>query len=347
MIKKALKLLCELTFLLFMLLCLIWHDLAIYALSQGTGQVALVWNSKPVDEILKDPAFPDSLKQKLILITEIKKYAIDSLGINPSDNYSTVYDQKGKSILFTVSACEPFALKPKEWSFPFLGTVPYKGFFNIKAAKKEIRFLKANNYDVDVYSPSGWSTLGWFKDPILSNMLKRSEGDLANLIIHELTHGTLYVKNNVNFNENLANFIGDKGGEKFLIYKFGKDSKQYIDYEQRKEDEKIYNEYILKSVERLDSLYHLMGRGNSEEMTKIKKKDLITEIVLGVNRLSLHKKHDYFNYSLQAFAEGNAFFMAFTRYDSQYELFNKEFTNVYHSDLKKYLNAMKEKYPSL
>jgi predicted aminopeptidase len=347
MLKKAIKLFFEFSFLILMLFCLIWHNLVIYGISQGKGQLTMVLNAKPMQEILQDPSFPDSLKQKLKLITEIKKYAVDSLGINPSNNYTSFYNQQNQSILLTVSACEPYSFKPKEWTFPFLGTVSYKGFFNMKEAKKEIRSLKEKGYDIDFYSPSGWSTLGWFKDPILSNMLKRSDGSIANLIIHELTHGTLYVKNNVNFNENLANFIGDKGAEKFLIYKYGKDSKPYINYEQKKEDEKIYNEYILKSTERLDSLYHLLGRGNSEETTKIKKKQMITEIVLGVNKLSLHKKRNYFNYSLQAFAEGNAFFMTFKRYDSQYKNFEKEYQEKYQSNLRNYLIFLKEKYPSL
>lgn len=348
MIKKAIPLFFEILFLLITGYCIFENKLVIYAISQGTGQVSLVWNAEPMDEILAEPTFPDSLKQKLNLIREIKEYAIDSLGIKSSSNYTTVYDQHDKAILLTVSACDPYAFKAKEWTFPFLGTVSYKGFFDKKEARKEIYRLKQKGYDVSIYSPSGWSTLGWFKDPILSNMLKNSEGGLTNLIIHELTHGTLYVKDNVNFNENLANFIGDKGAEKFLLYKFGKDSKQYTDYEEKKVDEKKYTEYILKSTERLDSLYLncLMKRYSEEDMKK-EKKLLIREIVVGVTRLPLHKTKNYFNYTSQAFAEGNAFFMGFTRYDSQYEVFNKEYVEVYHSDLKMYLGAMKKKYPSL
>lgn len=347
MLKRIIKLSLEILLLAVFLFCLVEYKLAIYGIQQGRGQLSLVLNAKPVEEVLNDVSFPDSLKQKLRLIAQIKQFTIDSLGMKPSSNYSNVYDQKGQPLLYNVSACEPCAFKPKEWTFPFLGTVPYKGFFDKNEARKEIIKLKGEGYDVDVYNPSGWSTLGWFKDPILSSMLYRSEGSISDLIIHELTHGTLFVKNDVNFNENLANFIGDKGAEKFLCNRFGKDSKEYISHQQNKEDEKIYDAYILNSADRLDSLYQLMGRGISEDETKIKKKALIMEIVLGVNKLPLHKKKNYFNYTLQAFQEGNAFFMAFTRYDSQYELFDKEFKEKYNSDLKKYLDALKEKYPSL
>jgi len=213
--------------------------------------------------------------------------------------------------------------------------------------KNEILELEKDDFDIDVYSPSGWSTLGWFQDPILSNMLYKDAGSLANLIIHELTHGTLYVKNNVTFNENLANFIGDKGAEKFLIFKYGINSKEYVGYMNRNEDGKIYNDYILQSTERLDSLYSTFKASDSVSLKKAKKKKLITDIVLGVYRLPLHKKKSLFRYSLQAFSEGNAFFMSFSRYDSEFDIFEKEFREKYNSDLKKYLEAMKEKYPSL
>ena len=83
-----------------------------------------------------------------------------------------------------------------------VGAVPYKGFFNReKAVKKEA--LEKDNYDVSIRNPGGWSTLGWFTDPILSNMLRRGDGDLASLIIHEMVHATLYVKDSAEFNENL------------------------------------------------------------------------------------------------------------------------------------------------
>jgi predicted aminopeptidase len=330
-----------------MLFCLVEHELVIYGISQGKGQMKIILNAQPVAEIMSDSSFPDSLKQKLVLIDEIRTFAFDSLGIIRNDNYTTVYNQHKKAILWTISASEPYDMKAKEWTFPFLGTVSYKGFFNRTALRKEYLELVKSDYDIDVYSPSGWSTLGWFKDPILSNMLYKDAGSLSSLIIHELTHGTLYVKDNVTFNENLANFIGDKGAQLFLARKYGKKSKEALSYEEDKEDTKIYTDYMLKSSERLDRLYSSYSYTFSTDKIKKDKQKMITEIVLNVNRLPLHNKKAYFKYSLQAFAEGNAFFMAFSRYDSQYDVFQKEFEEQYNSDLKKYLNAMKEKYPSL
>jgi predicted aminopeptidase len=317
-----------------------YNELVMYGIAQGRGQLRIVMDARPVSEMLNNPAFPDSLKKKLRLIAEIKQFATDSLGMKPSDNYSTVYDQRGKSVLWTITACEPFSLKAKEWSFPFLGNVSYKGFFDYKKGRKEADELKARGYDVDYGGVGGWSTLGWFKDPILSSMLTRNEGSIANLILHELTHGTIYLKSSVDYNENLASFIGDKGAERFLLYKYGAGSRPYLEYEQSKADRKVFNEYILHAAERLDSLYKTFPTGGSVVDKEMKKMTLIGEIISGVDKLELYHKRNYKAYVSDARDEKNAFFMSFRRYDSKYEVFDKEFKEQYGSDIRRYLEAL-------
>jgi predicted aminopeptidase len=346
MLKQWVKFVFHFFLICLVICCFIWNQLILYGISQGLGQISLILQSQPVAKVLDDPAFPDSLKLKLRLVEEVKRYTVDSLGLNPSKNYTTVYNQHGKPILFTITACEPYAFKPKEWTFPLLGTVSYKGFFNLEKARKEYESLILAGYDVDMYSPSGWSTLGWFQDPILSNMLQRSNGTLINLIIHELSHGTIYVKNNVNFNENLANFVADKGTEEFIKDRFGVHSKQFQDYEYKKEDEKRFSDYMLRSTKSLDSLYDSFSN-EPDTVKRHQKNQLVMKIVLGVNRLHLHKPKNYFRYALQAFSEGNAFFMSFMRYDSQYEIFEKEYREKFHSNLRNYILYLKKTYPSL
>ena len=192
-------------------------ELVRYGIEQGRGQLRIIWNAKPVDEYLRSPSFPDSLKEKLRLINEVRRFAIDSLGLKDTENYRTLYDQKGEEVMWVVMASEPFRLKAKEWTFPVVGSVPYKGFFDREKAIRLRDELEKEGWDVNIRNPGGWSTLGWFTDPILSGMLDRSDGDLANLIIHEMSHATIFVKDSIDFNENLATFIGDRGAEQFLL----------------------------------------------------------------------------------------------------------------------------------
>lgn len=323
---------------------LVYWDLVVYAARQGYGQLSIVWKARPVSEFLQDPAFPDSLKKRLIFIDEVRKYAIDSLGLKDTENYKTMYDQKGKEVMWVVMACKPFALQPKEWEFPIVGTVPYKGFFNEQLAINLKASLEKEGWDVIIRNPGGWSTLGWFTDPILSKMLSRSEGDLANLIIHEMSHATIFVKDSVDFNENLATFIGDRGTEKFLIDRFGEISLEYRTYIEEDKDYLKYVDHMLRGARYLDSLYKRMDTGLSDEMKRTQKKTAITHIVDQLDTLSLAlatKPSERFRNRLP----NNAYFMNFRQYQEKQGTFWEEREKF--GSLRAYIEYLSERYPFL
>jgi len=333
--------------LLIIAFCIYYWKEVTYGISQAYGQLHIVWKAKPVEKVLNDPNFPDSLKAKIRLIQEIRQYAFDSIGLNHSKNYTTVFDQKGKPLLWNVTGAEPFKLKAKEWSFPFAGTFSYKGFFNHDKAVEEERKLKQEGWDTDISEVSGWSTLGWFKDPILTSMLKRSSGSLSNLIIHELTHGTLYVKNNVQFNENLASFVGDKGAEMFLIHKFGRNSDPFKEYVKWKEFNDSFNKRVLFHADRLDSLYLQIQAKPEEEKLKLKT-EFLNEIKTDLSNFLRIYKFDKKSRIVNEISHlNNTFFLDYRRYTEDLSGFEKEFKVKFGGDLKKYLNYLKERYPSL
>ena len=327
-------------------LVLIYWELIGYGLQQGYGQLNIIWNAKPVEYYLEDPAFPDSLKSRLELIKEIRKYSIDSLGLKDTENYKTLYDQKGEEVMWVVMACEPFALKPKEWKFPIIGSVPYKGFFKKERAEALKAELEKEGWDVMVRNPGGWSTLGWFTDPILSKMLMRSEGDLANLIIHEMSHATIFVKDSIEFNENLATFIGDRGAELFLIYKYGLNSKEYTVYIEEDEDYLKYVNHMLRGAKLLDSLYAGMNESDSLSRKRALKESTIRKIVGAMDTLSLaltKQPSARFNQKLP----NNAYFMNFRQYQAKQTVFGEEWRTRFGGDLKAYIVYLSNKYPFL
>ena len=71
-------------------------SLVIYGFGQLKGQLHIVMNARSLKEVLNDSAVPDSVKQKIAFIELVKKYAIDSLELKPSQNYTTFYDQENK-----------------------------------------------------------------------------------------------------------------------------------------------------------------------------------------------------------------------------------------------------------
>lgn len=333
-------------FILIAFFLIINYDLVIYGISQAKGQLTIIRNAKPIAEVLEDPQFPDSLKTNLRLINDIKKFAFDSLGINFSDNYSSVYDQKGKELMFVVTACEPFVLQSKEWSFPLVGSFSYKGFFDERKAKKLENELKEEGLDTNIRTAGGWSTLGWFQDPILSNMLADDEANFAELIIHELTHGTLFVKDSVRFNENLATFIGIKGTELYLSAKYGSENKILTDYQQQWLDRNKLTNHILKGAYFLDSLYQAMDQNQPIESKHKIKEIAIDNIINLMDTLDLGHKQKYLDY-YRKLKPNNTFFMSYLRYRGDYTQLEAELTERYHGDIKKMLEAYKTKYPSL
>lgn len=331
---------------LFLVLVIVYWDLVVYGVRQGKGQLNIIWNARPVDECLADPSFPDSLKQKLRLINDVRKFAIDSLGLKDTENYKSLYDQKGEEIMWVVTASEPFRLKAKEWDFPVLGKVPYKGFFRKDLALELRDELKKENWDVSIRNPGGWSTLGWFNDPILSKMLERSEGDLANLIIHEMSHATIFVKDSIDFNENLATFIGDRGAEKFLEHKYGKDSPEYKSYFTEDDDFLKFSDHMLRGSETLDSLYKTFSEGEPVEMKAEKKTAMIQTIVSTLDTLTLSTDNKP-SKRYEKVLPNNAFFMNFRRYQSKQDDFWDVYNNRFRGDLKAYVKYLSEKYPFL
>ena len=86
-------------------------------------------------------------------------------------------------------------------------------------------------------------------------MLTYPEDRLADLILHELTHSTVYVEKHTDFNESLATFVGRSGSLEFLAgYSgFGADLVEQV--RRRREDEARFIRLIDGAITSLDSLY--------------------------------------------------------------------------------------------
>lgn len=329
---------------LLMLAVIFNWSLIVYGVRQGMGQLEIVWKARPVSEVLEDPAFPDSLRRKLLMIEEVRQFAIDSLGLKDTENYKTLYDQKGEELMWVVTACEPFQLKARMWSFPVVGSVPYKGHFSKEKALAEANALKAEGWDVSIRNPGGWSTLGWFKDPILSGMLKRSEGDLASLIIHEMVHATLWIPDSVDFNENLASFIADTAAYDFLSWKYGPKSPPYLQYLYEDQDYRKFSDFILRSTRHLEDFYNELDSTASFDIKKTKKDSIIHSIVMNMDTLKLHLD-SLPSHRFEKRLPNNTFFMAYRHYQSRQNFFQLELDHSFNGNIRSYIQYLSEKYP--
>lgn len=284
------------------------------------GQLALVVSSEKIEDILCSSSPSDSLHSTLLLVKEIKQFAEDSLCFDETNNYTSLVVINEENKLWVVDACEPFAFVPYEWDYPILGKMPYRGFFDLEEAKQEEERLKQLGFDTDVSPVEGWSTLGILPDPVLSPMLERSESELCDLLFHELFHSTVFVKNNAVFNENVANFMAEKATERFLISKYGKDSKELKKYRERLSDRKKIKAHFYNAYWILSDFYQ-SSKGADKPLVKARKEDLFEDIFSSIDTLSLFDSSLTKRYKDRASEFNNTFFYTHRLYNGNFSFF--------------------------
>lgn len=310
-------------------------DLLRYGLQQAQGQFRVLWEAQPLETVMTDATLPDSVKARFQYIQEVKKFAEDSLGLLPTNTYQSFFDQQGKPLIWVITACPPYSLQPYTWQVPFLGIFSYKGFFQVGEADRWRRQLELNGYETRTAEVSAWSTLGYLPDPMLSSMLWLDDVSLASLIIHELTHSTLFVPNQLAFNENLADFIGDQGAKWFIETKFGKNSEVYRSYEASLLRQEKFRNHIQRGAKALDSLYASFPVKERSLRQDQLKEALIRDIVQNLDTVGITPPKRLPN---------NAFFAAYLTYQGQQNELEEEFKTRFQGDFKAYLQHLRKKY---
>jgi predicted aminopeptidase len=218
-----------------------------YTLKQGVTMLKYIGSSVPLEQAGDD--------EFICLVSDIRTFAIEELGLTMSKNYTTYVEIDRNYLAAIVSASAKDSFKRHDWNFPVVGKMPYKGFFDIEDARKERLKLEKKDLDVWIRTVDGFSTLGWFEDPLYSYMRNYSPVSLADLIIHELVHATVFIKGQVKFNEELAEFIGSEGARQYIEKRYGKDSKEYREISSSDDDSRNYVEFIQELIAELEVLY--------------------------------------------------------------------------------------------
>lgn len=213
----------------------------------------------PLESLLTPPegsSGPDPEDRTFVeRILDIRRFAIEELGLQESANYTRYVAIDRDYLASVVSAAAQDSFTRHEWWFPVVGAVPYKGFFNPKDARREGEKLKKRGLDVWIRQVDAFSTLGWFSDPLYSYMRDYPVYRLADLIIHETLHATVYLKGRSQFNEALAEFVGSEGSRLYIEKTFGLDSAEYREMADSQADGAAYVALMQELIAELDALY--------------------------------------------------------------------------------------------
>lgn len=180
------------------------------------GQMTILNRRQPIKKLLAEPRISEPLKARLERVLEIREFAKNQLFLPIEDQYHSFADLERPFALWNVFAAPEFSLTPKQWCYPVIGCVSYRGYFSRKGAINYADKLREQGYDVFISGVAAYSTLGWFDDPVLNTFVYRKDLKLAALIFHELAHHLVYVANDTTFNESFATFIEQEGLRRWL-----------------------------------------------------------------------------------------------------------------------------------
>lgn len=241
-----------------------------YVVQAACGQLEISFARRDISDVLRDEDVPERVRALLAQVPAVKRFG-ELHGLRPTASYDTYADLERSAAVWVTSAAEPLGFKMKSWGFPIVGSVTYLGWFDRSDARDFARDLKDEGWDVDVRGASAYSTLGWFDDPVLSTMIPDGDealGELANVVLHESVHATLYFKGQTALNESVANFIGDALAEIYLDRTVGARSLEKAAYMEGQREGERRREAMAAAYEELDRLY----KSSASDREKLAKK---------------------------------------------------------------------------
>jgi predicted aminopeptidase len=224
-----------------------------YITRAGFEETRILQARQPIDRLARRADINPELRGSLNLVLETRNYAAE-LGLKAKQTYTTYADVGRDTLLLVLQAAPKDCICPHTWKYPIVGRIPYKGFFDPVAARREADRFALKGYDTYLRPSSAFSTLGWFNDPLLSTALTRDSVELAATVFHEIAHNTLYVKSATPFNESFAQMVGYRSAQAFFEQRGDRARAQHA--ADRWHDEIVLGDYYAKLVERLDSLYN-------------------------------------------------------------------------------------------
>jgi predicted aminopeptidase len=248
----------------------------IYAIQSAAGHADLLIHRRSISDSLQDPRTPPALRASLLTADSSRRFAFEKLGLERSKDFSSWSPIDRDAVTYLVTGSRRTKLEPYEWSFPLVGRFPYKGYFKQSRALKEKERLEKKGWDAMVGGAIAYRTPLPFADPLPSPALQLSTGSLAALLVHELAHGTVYFKNQTEFDESAAEFIGEEGAQRYLAERFGPGSPELAEYRKELERERKADAVYSRLRAKLEALYS----GPGEEADKLeKRKPLFAEAV--------------------------------------------------------------------
>jgi len=237
-----------------------------YVVRSAYFQAELLHSREPVEQAKARRAFSDKQLASFDRIADVKSFG-KQIGLKATHNYESYAGDWDRTI-WNLTACPELSFSPVTWRFPIVGKVPYLGFFRRSDADAWARRLEKDGNEIYLRKAGAYSTLGWFRDPILPGMLEWNEYQLANTVLHELAHATLWIEGSVKFNESFANFVGRVAAIAYIEDRFGPDSVLLVRTQANLEDIARWRVLLRSLYEDLDRVYKDDSLSDAEKRSR-------------------------------------------------------------------------------
>jgi predicted aminopeptidase len=237
---------------------------------------------RPIAELATPASGVDArTRGKLQLVLAARAFAAESLGLRAGRSFTQYTDIGRDTLLLLLTGARRDTLAPVTWWFPVVGRVPYKGFFDWRAARGAADALRRDGRDAYLRPASAFSTLGWFDDPLLNTTLAQDSVDLANTVVHEITHNEFYAPGQAAFNESFASFVGARGSERFFRQRG--DTAAAAEAARRWGDDQLLGAFWARLGRAVDSAYAAHpGDGDAARRARIEARAAVTTWARGL-----------------------------------------------------------------
>jgi len=185
-----------------------WHS--------ARGHLAVMNQRVDIDDLLADQATTEQLRERLVLVQEIRHFSVARLALPENDSYRSFVELDRPYLIQNLFAAPEFSTSLQRWCYPIIGCASYRGYYDEDRLLAYVDELKSSGLEVHIGKVSAYSTLGWFDDPVLSSFINWPDHRLAGLLFHELTHQQIYIDDDTTFNESLASAVQLIGTELWL-----------------------------------------------------------------------------------------------------------------------------------
>jgi len=218
-----------------------------------SGHSKLMWARQSVDKVLDSDTLSQHQRHQLVLSNNLLEFASSELALPAKKVYRHYVALEHDWVVWNLFAAPEFSLQPHQWCYPVVGCAAYRGYYSQERAEREQQRLQQQGLTVFGAGAIAYSTLGWFRDPLTSAMLKGNDVWFADLLFHELVHRHFYLKGDTLFNESLATAVAREGVRRWLA--MHGDPAQIKVLEQSDEAEQVFLHLVGNSRAQLESLY--------------------------------------------------------------------------------------------